>query len=148
MIEFQLRIDPRITRSLTPVITKCFSECRNTSLPSFPYRDESDQDLADAWLASLAEDYARDRQAVARLFNNPKFAHGYVEVSEDDAELVLRAITEIRLHVRETYLASFPDHELETGEVSFSTKSKEAQPYYLTYLVLAEVQEGLIQEIV
>jgi len=147
MIEFRLKVDSRITRGLAPLIVKCFSECRNRSLPAFPYLDEKDGDLVDSWESSLGEDFAQDRQALARLLNSSKFAHGYVEMEENDAELVLRSITEIRMHVREQYLAALTDVELETGDVSFSQKSSSIQPFYLIYLVLAEVQEGLIQEI-
>ena len=147
MIEFRLKVDSRITRGLAPLIVKCFSECRNRSLPAFPYLDEKDGDLVDSWESSLGEDFAQDRQALARLLNSSKFAHGYVEVEENDAELVLRSITEIRMYVREQYLAALTDVELETGDVSFSQKSSSIQPFYLIYLVLAEVQEGLIQEI-
>ncbi len=147
MIEFRLKVDSRITRGLAPLIVKCFSECRNRSLPAFPYLDEKDGDLVDSWESSLGEDFAQDRQALARLLNSSKFAHGYVEMEENDAELVLRSITEIRMHVREQYLGALTDVELETGDVSFSQKSSPIQPFYLIYLVLAEVQEGLIQEI-
>jgi hypothetical protein len=147
MIEFRLKVDSRITRGLAPLIVKCFSECRNRSLPAFPYLDEKDGDLVDSWESSLGEDFAQDRQALARLLNSSKFAHGYVEMEENDAELVLRSITEIRMHVREQYLGALTDVELETGDVSFSQKSSSIQPFYLIYLVLAEVQEGLIQEI-
>ncbi|MDA0343946.1 MAG: hypothetical protein O2908_03880 [Verrucomicrobia bacterium] len=148
MIEFRLKVDSRITRGLAPLIVKCFSECRNRSLPAFPYLDEKDGDLVDSWESSLGEDFAQDRQALARLLNSSKFAHGYVEMEENDAELVLRSITEIRMHVREQYLGALTDVELETGDVSFSQKSSSIQPFYLIYLVLAEVQEGLIQEII
>ena len=148
MIEFRLKVDSRITRGLAPLIVKCFSECRNRSLPAFPYLDEKDGDLVDSWESSLGEDFAQDRQALARLLNSSKFAHGYVEMEENDAELVLRSITEIRMHVREQYLAALTEVELETGDVSFSQKSSSIQPFYLIYLVLAEVQEGLIQEII
>ena len=148
MIEFRLKVDSRITRGLAPLIVKCFSECRNRSLPAFPYLDEKDGVLVDSWESSLGEDFAQDRQALARLLNSSKFAHGYVEMEENDAELVLRSITEIRMHVREQYLGALTDVELETGDVSFSQKSSSIQPFYLIYLVLAEVQEGLIQEII
>ena len=148
MIEFRLKVDSRITLGLAPLIVKCFSECRNRSLPAFPYLDEKDGDLVDSWESSLGEDFAQDRQALARLLNSSKFAHGYVEMEENDAELVLRSITEIRMHVREQYLGALTDVELETGDVSFSQKSSSIQPFYLIYLVLAEVQEGLIQEII
>ena len=148
MIEFRLKVDSRITRGLAPLIVKCFSECRNRSLPAFPYLDEKDGDLVDSWESSLGEDFAQDRQALARLLNSSKFAHGYVEMEENDAELVLRSITEIRMYVREENLGALTDVELETGDVSFSQKSSSIQPFYLIYLVLAEVQEGLIQEII
>ena len=81
-----------------------------------------------------------------RLLNSAKFAHGYLELEDEDAELVLRAITEIRMHVREQYLETLQIWNSRQGGF-FSQKSSELQPFYLTYLVLAEIQEGLIQEI-
>ena len=147
MIEFSLRIDSRITRAVTPLIIKCFSECGKVS-PVFPKVDEKDIDLLEAWEESLKEDLAQDRQSLARLLNNPKFTHGYIEVDENEAEYILRAITEIRLHIRETKLESFTDVELETGDFTLPKKSQSTQSHYLAYLVLAEVQEGLIAEMV
>ena len=41
-------------------------------------------------------------------------------------------------------LDALTDEELETGDFSLSRKSQEVQSYYLAYLVLAEIQEGLI----
>lgn len=148
MIEFRLQIDSRITRAVAPLIIKCFSDCGKISTPSFPYPNENDQELADAWKNSLREDMVRDRQSLARLLNNPKFCHGYVELEEDAIELVLRAITELRLYIRESSLQSFSDSELESGDFSLSGKPKDCQTFYLAYLVLAEVQEGLIAEMV
>jgi len=147
MIEFSLRIDSRITRTVTPLIIKCFSECGKVS-PVFPKVDEQDTDLVEAWVESLKEDLAQDRQSLARLLNNPKFAHGFIEVNENEAEYILRAITEIRLHIREAKLQSLTDVELETGNFTLPKKSQSAQSHYLAYLVLAEVQEGLIAEMV
>ena len=147
MIEFSLRIDSRITRTVTPLIIKCFSECGKVS-PVFPKVDEQDTDLVEAWVESLKEDLAQDRQSLARLLNNPKFAHGFIEVNENEAEYILRAITEIRLHIREAKLESLTDVELETGNFTLPKKSQSAQSHYLAYLVLAEVQEGLIAEMV
>ena len=147
MIEFSLRIDSRITRTVTPLIIKCFSECGKVS-PVFPKVDEQDTDLVEAWVESLKEDLAQDRQSLARLLNNPKFAHGFIEVNENEAEYILRAITEIRLHIREAKLESLTDVELETGNFTLPKKSQSTQSHYLAYLVLAEVQEGLIAEMV
>ena len=148
MIEYRLKIDSRITRAVKPLIAQCFSECGKTSTPSFPYLDEQDEDLADAWRESLREDMYQDRKSLALLLNNPKFAHGYIEIEEESAEFILRAITEIRLYIRISYLKSFADSELESGDFSLDKKNKDAQSYYLAYLVLAEIQEGLIAEMV
>ena len=148
MIEFRLQVDSRITRAVTPLIVKCFSKCGKSHYPSYPSAVEQDDELIQSWQNSLKDDLARDRQYLARLLNDPKFSHGYIEVPEDNAELVLRAITEVRLYIREHCLDSFSDSELETGEFSLSSKPSEAQSLYLAYLVLAEVQEGLITQMV
>ena len=85
MIEFQLQVDSRITRAAAPLIAKCFSDCGKTSTPSFPYPDEQDSDLSETWKGSLKEDISRDRQSLARLLNDAKFKHGFVEVEEENA---------------------------------------------------------------
>jgi hypothetical protein len=144
MIEFRLQIDSRITRAVAPLITECFSASGKKNNTVYPYSDDNDSDLTDSWEISLKEDFAKDRQSLARLLNDPKFAHGYIEVEESEAELVLRAVTEVRLFIRDVKLEAFADEELETGDFSFSRKPQEAQSYYLAYLVLAEIQEGLI----
>lgn len=148
MIEFKLKIDSRITRAVAPLIAKSFSDCGKISTPSFPYIEEEDEDLSILWKESLKDDMVNDRQCLARLLNNPRFAHGYVEVDIESADLVLRAITEVRLHIRQSCLEHFSDTELETGEFALSKKPKDEQSYYLAYLVLAEVQEGLISQLV
>jgi hypothetical protein len=145
MIEFRLQIDSRLTRAVVPLIVQCFSASGKKANASYPYFDEDDSDLTDSWEISLKEDFAKDRQSLARLLNDPKFAHGYIEVDESETELVLRAVTEVRLFIRYTKLDAFTDVELETGNFSLSRKSKEAQSYYLAYLILAEVQERLIE---
>jgi hypothetical protein len=146
MIEFRLQIDSRITRAVVPLIVKSFSECGKTAEPAFPYPEESDQELMEAWAKSLRDDLAQDRQRLARLLNDPKFAHGYVEIPDEDMELVLRALTEIRLFIRKSNLDAFSDEELETGAFILPQKPQLTQSYYFAYLVLAEVQEGLITQ--
>ena len=147
MIEFRLRVDSKITRAIAPLILECFSDCGHESCTDFPYEDEKDADLAESWKSSLRDDMNRDRDSFSSFLQNPKFAHGYVEVEEEEADFILRAITEIRLFIRNHKLESFSDGELETGEFSFGKKSHQTQSYYLAYLILAEVQEGLLQHL-
>ena len=88
MIEFRLSIDSRISRAVAPLIIKCFADCGKKPSPAFPYQDELDPELSDAWENSLKDDLARDRQSLARLLNLTKFAHGYIEVDEGEAEYI------------------------------------------------------------
>ena len=148
MIEFQLQVDSRITRAVAPLITKCFSDCGKASTPSFPYLNEDDTDLLEAWKSSLREDMSRDRQSLAQLLTDAKFKHGFVEVLDENAEFVIRAITEIRLFIRESYLKPISDSELESGDFSLEEKPGEVQSYYLSYIVLAEVQEGIVAQMI
>ena len=55
---------------------------------------------------------------------------------------------ELRLFIRKTLLMEFMDYELENGDFSLSQNSKDNQLYYLAYVILAEVQEGLIKSMV
>jgi len=145
MIEFQLKIDSKITREIVPLIITCFSEAGRVNAVRFPCPEETDEVLIESWNTSLEEDLLHDRHKVAGLFNDPKFAHGYVEIADEDAEAVLRSLTELRLFIRETRLREFIDHELENGDFTLSQKSKDNQFNYLAYVILAEVQEGLIK---
>ena len=145
MIEFQLKIDSRITREVVPLIVKCFSEAGRVNTALFPCPEETDEELIESWNTSLEEDLLHDRHKLAGLLNDPKFAHGYVKIADEDAVSVLRFLTELRLFIRETRLREFMDYELENGDFTLSQKSKDNQFFYLAYVILAEVQEGLIK---
>ena len=147
MIEFRLQIDSRITRSVYPLIEKCFVEAGKVSLPQFPHVGENDQELIDTWEESLKNDLIKDRQPLARLLKEEKFKHGYIEVPEEEVDCLLRSLTELRLYVRQFCLKSFSDEELEQGAISFSSKPEISQSYYLAYLVMAQVQEGLLEHL-
>ena len=84
MIEFRLRVDSKIIRTIAPLILEFFSDCEHESPTDFPYADENDADLADAWKSSLREDINKDRQSFLSFISNPKFSHGYVEVEEEE----------------------------------------------------------------
>ena len=144
MIEFRLSIDSRITRAVHPLISKCFTDCSKVDGPVFPSLEDFDSDFIKTWEQSLNDDFVQDRHSLARLFNDPKFAHGHIALPSEDIELVLRALTEVRLFVRESHLNDFTDDELENGEFHLANKPSVAQSYYLAYVVLAEIQEGLI----
>ena len=71
----------------------------------------------------------------------------FVLVEEDDAEDLLRGLTEIRFTIRSTSLKNLSDEELEGGLTNLKNCKPEVRIGYFAYLLMAEVQERLVQEI-
>ena len=68
-------------------------------------------------------------------------------VEEDDVDDLLRGLTEIRFTIRKTSLKSVVDEELESGMPSLTSSKPEVRIGYFSYLLMAEIQERLIEEI-
>ena len=148
MIEFSLQVEPRLIQAVLPELGKIFAASQKKSAFTFVCPNPSDDDLVEAWEEGLAEDARSDRSALARLLGNPKFAYGRVEVETDDAEDLLRGLTELRLAIRVTSLAEVPDEVLESGGLVLKESSSSERIGYFAYLILAEVQENLIAALV
>jgi hypothetical protein len=145
MIEFSLQVEPRLIQAVLPELGKIFASSQKQSAFSFVCPNPLDEDLVEAWEAGLAEDARSDRDALARLLRDSKFAYGRVEVKEDDAEDLLRGLTELRLAIREISLSEVPDEELESGGLALKGRDSSERIGYFAYLILAEVQENLIE---
>jgi hypothetical protein len=145
MIEFSLQVDARIVEAVLPELGRIFVIARKESACSFVCPNPLDDDLVEAWESGLAEEAREDRGAVARLLKDPGFASGRVEVKEEDAEDLLRGLTELRLTLRSNSLSALSDHELETGDLALEEKDSSLRLGFFAYLVIAEVQERLIE---
>ena len=145
MIEFSLQVDATIIEAILPEIGRAFSTAQRESAFSFVCPNPLDDDLVEAWEGGLADEARGDRGAVARLLSDPKFASGQVEVSEEDAENLLRGLTELRLTLRSTSLSKVSDQELETGGLDLEASDPSLKMGFFAYLVLAEVQERMIE---
>jgi len=148
MIEFSLQVEPRLIQAVLPELGKIFAASQKKSAFTFVCPNPSDDDLVEAWEEGLAEEARSDRSALARLLGNPKFAYGRVEVETEDAEDLLRGLTELRLAIRVTTLAEVPDEVLESGRLALEERSSSERIGYFAYLILAEVQENLIAALV
>ena len=144
MIEFQLQIDSRILNSMLSELEKVFDRSTKRERSWFCCPDFDDQDLSQSWKESLDADLADDQLCLEKLFKNPKFRHGYVEVDEKNAESVLRGLSEVRMILRENSLKEISDAQLESGEISFRKKNSTLRLGYFCYLILAEIQERII----
>ena len=144
MIEFQIRVDPRILQAILPEIEKMFVRASKSGSLAYACPNPLDEDFVEAWESGLKEEFLNDRKALARLLRNPKFRHGYVEVEDEEVDEILRSITELRLTIREYSLEEISDEQLENGEVDIESKKSSVRIGYFAYLVMAEIQERII----
>ena len=144
MIEFQIRVDPRILQAILPEIEKMFACSSKSGSLAYACPNPLDEDFVEAWESGLKEEFLNDRKALARLLRNPKFRHGYVEVEDEEVDEILRSITELRLTIREYSLEEISDEQLENGEVDIGSKKSSVRIGYFAYLVMAEIQERII----
>ena len=144
MIEFQIRVDPRILQAILPEIEKMFVRASKSGSLAYACPNPLDEDFVEAWESGLKEEFLNDRKALARLLRNPKFRHGYVEVEDEEVDEILRSITELRLTIREYSLEEISDEQLENGEVDIGSKKSSVRIGYFAYLVMAEIQERII----
>ena len=144
MIEFQIRVDPRILQAILPEIEKMFARASKSGSLAYACPNPLDEDFVEAWESGLKEEFLNDRKALARLLRNPKFRYGYVEVEDEEVDEILRSITELRLTIREYSLEEISDEQLENGEVDIESKKSSVRIGYFAYLVMAEIQERII----
>ena len=144
MIEFQIRVDPRILQAILPEIEKMFARASKSGSLAYACPNPLDEDFVEAWESGLKEEFLNDRKALARLLRNPKFRYGYVEVENEEVDEILRSITELRLTIREYSLEEISDEQLENGEVDIESKKSSVRIGYFAYLVMAEIQERII----
>ena len=144
MIEFQIRVDPRILQAILPEIEKMFAGASKSGSLAYACPNPLDEDFVEAWESGLKEEFLNDRKALARLLRNPKFRYGYVEVEDEEVDEILRSITELRLTLREYSLEEISDEQLENGEVDIESKKSSVRIGYFAYLVMAEIQERII----
>ena len=147
MIEFSLQVEARIIRAVLPELEKLFALSVKGEDYSEQFPDIDDPDFKEAWIEGLKLEAKEDRNALARLLKCPRFPYGRVEVEEDDAEDLLRGLTEIRFTIRSTSLKNLSDEELEGGLTNLKNCKPEVRIGYFAYLLMAEVQERLVQEI-
>ena len=144
MIDFQIKVDPRILQAILPEIEKMFARASKSGSLAYACPNPLDEDFVEAWESGLKEEFLNDRKVLARLLRNPKFKHGYVEVEDEEVDELLRSLAELRLTLREHSLGEISDEQLENGEVDIESKKSSVRIGYFAYLVMAEIQERII----
>ncbi len=109
--------------------------------------EDADEDLREAWMQGLLESLQTDLDALNDLFMELGAGGGLLNVSEEQAEKMLRSASALRLRLRESCFKGLSEDALETGKVDFHQFSPEDQRVYGVYLFLAHLQEQLIAEL-
>lgn len=109
--------------------------------------NDLDPEFREFWVGDLLESQTAEVNALLALFNEDFFRDGVVAFDGENAEVIVRACTAVRLRLRECYLKTLSDESLETGEVDPRTLTGSLRKAFMCYLFLATLQELIIKHL-
>jgi hypothetical protein len=109
--------------------------------------DDIDADFRDEWKSELLEGQHEEMHALLGLFNSDFFINGVVAFDEDNAEVIVRACSALRLRLRRHDLKVLDDEQLESGGVELENLPEPLQKPYMCYVFLGTIQELIIQHL-
>jgi hypothetical protein len=146
MKPFEVKLVLPVVVPLLEVVKELAEGLKNThaATPELPATDVIFRDL---WKGELLLAQNEDLNALLTLFNEDFLTEGVVAFDQDNAELIVRACSAVRLRLRERYLHSLGDEALESGEVELSKLEEPMRKAFMCYLFLATLQELIIQRL-
>ncbi len=109
--------------------------------------DDVDVDFRAEWKAELLEGQRAELSALLGLFDSDFFANGVVAFDADNADVIARACSAVRLRLRRHDLRSLGDEQLESGAVEMERLPEALQKPFMTYVFLGTIQELIIQHL-
>jgi hypothetical protein len=109
--------------------------------------DDIDADFRDEWKAELLAGQHEELHALMGLFNSDFFINGVVAFDEENAEIIVRACSALRLRLRAHDLKALEDEQLESGGVELEDLTEALQKPYMCYVFLGTIQELIIQHL-
>ena len=109
--------------------------------------EDIDADFRDEWKAELLKGQHDELHALMGLFNSEFFVNGVVAFDEDNAEVIVRACSALRLRLRRHDLKVLEDEQLESGSVDLEDITVPLQKPYMCYVFLGTIQELVIQHL-
>lgn len=110
--------------------------------------EDIDADFRDEWKAELLKGQQEELHALMGLFNSEFFVNGVVAFDEDNAEVIVRACSALRLRLRRHDLKVLEDEQLESGGVDLEDITVPLQKPYMCYVFLGTIQELVIEHLV
>ncbi len=109
--------------------------------------DDIDADFREEWKAELLQGQHEELHALMGLFNSDFFINGVVAFDEDNAEIIVRACSALRLRLRRHDLKTLGDEQLESGGVDIEKLAEPLQKPFMCYVFLGTIQELIIQHL-
>ncbi len=109
-------------------------------------QSDDDPDLIEAWESGLLETLKTDIRTLNKLFRKNGLGRREIVIEEDEALAALRAISGIRLKLREIFLKRISNETLESGEIDMDKLDRNEQKNFASYLFFAQVQEELVEQ--
>ena len=146
MNRLEFRLD---TKSVLPLLehVKPLMEELATDLAVSNISPDDDELMSDFWSKDLLTSQRKDIAAIAELFDDEFLDTGSATVDEEDADLVLRGCTAMRLKIREISLEAFSDEALESGELDIEDFDRDQRIGYAAYALFASMQELIISQL-
>jgi len=144
MKPFEVKLVLPVVVPLLEVVKELSEGLRHThaATPELPATDVIFRDL---WKSELLVAQNEDLGALLALFNEEFLSEGVVAFDQNNAELIVRACSAVRLRLRERYLQALADEALEAGEVELAKLDEATRKAFMCYLFLATLQELIIQ---
>jgi hypothetical protein len=109
--------------------------------------DDIDADFREDWRAELLAGQHEELHALMGLFNSDFFINGVVAFDEENAEIIVRACSALRLRLRRHDLRVLEDEQLESGGVDIERLPAGLQKPFMCYVFLGTIQELIIQHL-
>lgn len=109
--------------------------------------EDIDVDFREDWKAELLAGQHEELAALMGLFNSEFFINGVVAFDEDNAEIIVRACSALRLRLRRHDLKVLGDEQLESGAVELEKLVEPLQKPFMCYVFLGTIQELIIQHL-
>lgn len=109
--------------------------------------EDIDADFRDEWKQELLDGQHEEMQALLGLFNTDFFINGVVAFDEENAEVIVRACSALRLRLRRHDLKNLQDEMLESGSIDLERLPDALQKPYMCYVFLGTIQELIIQHL-
>ncbi len=109
--------------------------------------EDIDADFRAEWKAELLAGQHEELRALMGLFDSDFFINGVVAFDEDNAEIIVRACSALRLRLRRHDLDTLEDEQLESGGVELESLPEALQKPFMCYVFLGTIQELIIQHL-